>query len=325
MAIILTDETALAFWRHSGITGSSLFGTRPCRLARVPSKVAPASDITAACEQFCLDVEPIDVLVGRKCDVRHSKGISYSVFSGSLPSQSVCRLDSDMYVTSPKFTFVRLARRMAQIQLIRLGYEMAGSFASNHLDFRGFSKCPAMFSIKELTSFLDHAKGVQGSGPARQAAKHMLDNAASPMEAELAMILTLPRRLGGYGLPKPELNYRLNLGTANGFVLSRTSIIVDLAWPERKLVLEYDSDQFHTGSEKIAADSERRNDIELLGYDVQTVTNKEISSIGKTDKIAKTVASKLGVRIRSEGDGFMGKQVELRRTLVELRSGHKSK
>lgn len=325
MAIILTDETALAFWRRSGITGSNLFDTRPCRLARVPAKVAPASEIRAACEQLCLDVEPINVLVGRKQDVHHSKGIRYSVFSGSLPSQSVCRLDSDMYVTSPKFTFVRLARRMAPIQLIRVGYEMAGSFAPNDSDVRGFSKCPAMFSVKELTSFLGHAKGVQGSGPARQAARHVLDNAASPMEAELAMILTLPRRLGGYGLPKPRLNHRLSLDTANGSMLSRTSVIVDLAWPERKLVLEYDSDQFHTGSEKIAADSERRNDIELLGYDVQTVTNKEMSNIGKTDKIAKSVASKLGVRIRNEGDGFLGKQVELRRTLTELRGSHNSK
>lgn len=320
MAIILTDETALAFWRRSGITGSSLFEARPCRLARVPAKIAHASDIAAACEQLGIEDKSIHVLVSNKNDLHHANRISYSVFSGSLPSQSLCRLDGSMYVTSPKFTFVRLARKMTLMQLVVLGYEMTGSFTPNSVDLRGFSKCDPMFSVKELTAFLDRLEGVQGSPLARQAAKHVIDNAASPREAELAMLLTLPRRLGGYGLPKPRLNYQLDLSAPRGSALNRTSIIVDFAWPESKLALEYDSDQFHTGAEKIAADSERRNDIKLLGYDVQTVTNKEISSIGKTDKIAKSVASKLEVRIRNEGDGFVEKQARLRRTLIKLRS-----
>ncbi len=322
MAIILTDETALAFWRRSGITGSSLFDTRPCRLAHVPAKVAPASEIRAACEQLCLDVEPINVLVGRKQDFRHNDSVTYSCFSGQLPDRSLLKLNEGLYVTCLEFTFVRLAARVELVPLIRTCYEIAGLFASNANDMRGFSRCDPLTTTRGISCFLERTKELhlRGHTQARRALKHSLDNAASPMEVELAMLLTLPRHLGGYGLPKPVLNHPLDVSGLRGGQLRRKRITVDVAWPKERLVLEYDSDQFHTGSEKIVADSKRRNDIAFLGYEIKTITSREIASIFSMDKIADSIRRRLGIRARRYADDFPMRQSDLRRELIKTRT-----
>lgn len=40
----------------------------------------------------------------------------------------------------------------------------------------------------------------------------------------------------------------------------------DLLWPTASLCVEYDSDMFHTGSQKIARDARRRNALASLGF-----------------------------------------------------------
>lgn len=320
MAIILTDETALAFWRRSGITGSNLFDTQRCRLPRIPPGAPSDEEAAAACDQFVDDGDPIRVLVANKNDFRRSERIRFSAFSQQLPNRALRRLNKDLYVTGPEFTFVRLAARLPLVPLVCLGFSMTGVFAPNENDTRGFSTCMPLLSTQALTRFINDISGVYGLVQARKALPHILDGAASPMEAELAMLLTLPRRLGGYGLPKPKLNYALDTGTTRGSRLSRKTIVVDAAWPEARLALEYDSDRFHTGAEKIAADSERRNDIAFLGYAVKTITRKELASVSSFDLIAHSVARHLGKRIRIDANDFPNRRTELRRTLMQVRA-----
>lgn len=321
MTIILTDETALAFWRRSRLTGSSLLRTTACRTSRLASGAPPPSEVIAACDHMIDDAARIHVLVGRKQDIRRCDEVKYSSFSGRFPSKSLHRLNDGMYVTGPEFAFTRMSAQTDLLSLVRIGFELTGSFAMNKNDMRGFSNCKPLTATKEMAHFLDHAKGLRGSVRAKQALRHILDGAASPMEAEMAMLLTLPKRLGGYGLPKPILNYRLDLACPRGTRLRRSAITVDAAWPKEKLALEYDSDQFHTGAEKIAVDSERRNDILFLGYDVKTITRKEITSVTSMDKIAESIARRLGVKVRKAGNDFPTRQSDLRRRLLRMRSG----
>lgn len=323
MAIILTDETALAFWRRSGMTGSNLLRATPTRMTRIPAGAPSARDVRAACNDLAIGCDCLHVLVACDADRRHgTHAVEYHLLSKTLPNHSLYRIDNGLYATSPELTFVRMSRKTSLIAITRLGYEMAGTFARNESDMRGFSTCSPLMTTKSLGRFLNCPQALHGFNRSKQAARLMLDNAASPMEAELAMMLSLPNRLGGYGLPKPVLNYRLDTKGPLSKNLRRRTIVVDVAWPAKKLALEYDSDQFHTGAEKIAADSERRNDIELLGFDVQTITNKEISSAANMDKIAHTIARKLGLRTRREPDGFADRQASLRRTLIKLRGGN---
>ena len=51
---------------------------------------------------------------------------------------------------------------------------------------------------------------------------------------------------------------------ANGKLIAR----VDLAYPEARLVIEYDSDQWHTGVVRRHEDADRRNQLRAAGWTV---------------------------------------------------------
>ena len=76
--------------------------------------------------------------------------------------------------------------------------------------------------------------------------------------------------------------------------------ICDLYWADAKLDIEYDSDFYHVGAEKIAQDANRRNDLESRGITVITDTNKQLLSWKRMDEVACHAAKRIGKRIRQE-------------------------
>ena len=74
----------------------------------------------------------------------------------------------------------------------------------------------------------------------------------------------------------------------------------DLFWPDGGVAVEYDSDMFHTGSERIARDSERRNALSYLGISVVTVTRRQVMSAVGCDRIARLLEKHLGIAGRAE-------------------------
>lgn len=72
---------------------------------------------------------------------------------------------------------------------------------------------------------------------------------------------------GGFGTPTRQLPIR-----ANGTVIARA----DLAYPEARLILEYDSDQWHSGTKRRHRDARRRNRLRALGWTVLEVTPAQL-------------------------------------------------
>ena len=96
------------------------------------------------------------------------------------------------------------------------------------------------------------------------------------METKLTLLLCLPFKLGGYGLPYPELNYPLY---DTQFKKPKKELYrCDLCWPKLKLAIEYDSHQFHATNNKLALDSRRRIAIEQYGLHVISVTKQQVYS-----------------------------------------------
>lgn len=87
------------------------------------------------------------------------------------------------------------------------------------------------------------------------------------MESLLSMLLCLPPSLGGFGLPRPELNCPIE--TNEGGIAIRRC---DLCWPDQQFALEYDSDTFHSDESKLHLDSSRRSALEKAGVHVVSVT-----------------------------------------------------
>ncbi|MDR2956862.1 MAG: endonuclease domain-containing protein [Coriobacteriales bacterium] len=213
----------------------------------------------------------------------------------------------ELFVSTAELCFVQMARVLPIVELIKLGYELCGSYSLPACEHRtivddvsgtNLSQHQPLTSHKKLLSYSCQFEGERGAGQAAKALRHITDGSASPMETALTMLLTLPHKLGGYGLPIPELNARIQPINSVRQSASKGSYFCDLFWPEYKLAAEYDSNQYHTGAEHIASDSKRRNTLATLGITVITVTSQQLRNLQETEKVAKLLATNMNKRLR---------------------------
>ena len=267
---------------------------------------------------------PIDASSRYKNNKRASHMVKPHIISNSLPRGSSVYVDDNIFVASPELCFLQLATSMSLYKLIELGLELCGNyslpgFPSEHdvinYDSMSLTKRPALTSVKKLSAFLSRAKGFKGHRQAMRALQYIIDGSASPRETVLLMLLTLPYKLGGYGLPTPKLNARIDIERPV-YEGGRRTYYCDLYWPRQKVAVEYDSDLYHTGAERIAYDSIRRSDLTILGIEVVTVSNQQLKNIIDLEHIAKLLSARVGKNLRLDRvSHFRDKQREMRKAL----------
>lgn len=319
MHILFSHRTAIGFWRWRSRLQADLRlpAARPKELT---GAIAPPSDIRVACQGFQEPQHPIDVLVSRASDKRKAADISYHVRSAPLPVGSVVRLDEGTYVASPELAFLQQATELDAVGLVQLGFELCGTYAlaPDGFDMRGFCAREPLTKQAQIGRFLAALADERGLRRARAACGHVLDGSASPRETVSAMLLCLPSRLGGYGLPQPELNCRIDLNDAQRKGLGRHHLVVDMFWRKARVALEYDSDGWHASKERLAYDSRRRNLLKSLGLETITVTNEELKSLADLDRIAANLARLLGVRRRPRKEGCQAIRCQLHTRLMKV-------
>ena len=178
--------------------------------------------------------------------------------------------------------------------------------------------CPPLTNTKELKAFATRMEGVNGYKNICRALRFIADGSASPMETKVFLFLTLPYKLGGYGLPKPEMNRRVETGRAATQKFGKAFYKCDFFWPEANLVVEYDSDSYHTGPKRIEDDSIKRFDLNALGIETITLTRGQIQSASEFEKVAKLIAKRIGKRLCNKDPQFAKAQKELRRALTRM-------
>ena len=149
----------------------------------------------------------------------------------------------------------------------------------------------------------------------RRAAPWILNNAASPREAALALLMTLPNHLGGYHFARPRLNHSIELTSAARPLSRKEYYVADVCWPAQRLILEYDSDERHLTSEQLQEDAVKRMTLQAMNYRIITVGRLQLNSTSETRKIALSVARALGKPIRFRIGDFDAKHKHLREAL----------
>ena len=150
----------------------------------------------------------------------------------------------------------------------------------------------------------------------RRALRWAIDGSASPMETNTALLLCLPPLEGGYGFELPTMNAMVGAGLRQRSVTRRSCYRCDLFWERGKVAVEYDSDLWHTGAERIASDSARRNALAAMGITVVDVTRLQINDLAEFDRIAHVLARLLGKTLRRPSAKQMRKRVELHRATL---------
>ena len=247
---------------------------------------------------------PLRLLVPDDASRRSIRGVSCRSWQGALPRRAFVRVRGldvvcagGLYVSVPEFAFAHAVRGAGLLDLVLVGCEACGRYALMPDGTRGFADRPPLTSRARLASALSSLGPFLGRRRALRACSLVFDHAASPMESALALLLSLPPSLGGYGLPRPELNRRVDVPGASAG-LFRDHYVCDLYWHEARLAVEYDSDAYHTGPERIARDARRRGELLRCGVTVVAATRAQVFVRRETDRLARLVARELGHRMR---------------------------
>lgn len=296
---LVRDADAAAKARGRAACEASAFFGAPRTAAEGLCKPR-ASDIRSVRQELGFLTEPLHVLVPSAAARDRCSRVRCHVCSRFLPSGSFVRLGERLYASSPELCFVQMASMLPFVELVKLGFELCGTYAERPDGVTRYGRPFLLTSVAALSRFVDSAGDVPGVVAARKAVKLLVACSASPRETALTMLLCLPLRRGGYGLPFPELNFRIDAGKSKRAVTEKGYYLCDLYWRDARIDLEYESDERHTGAARISEDSARRDDLDHLGIKVRTMTNRQMVDPVRFDKAARQLASALGVRIREQ-------------------------
>ena len=299
MQWFISHQSALEYWRHA-LAPYALAKTK-LRIKKLPDTTRGTKELWAA-DSLSLS-KPLHILVGSDNARKTTRTLRCHISTGVFPSGSFLRATPNLVVSSPELCFMQMASELPFVALIALGYELCGGYRLDRdtETEQGFRNDIALSSVAKLKTYAENTPKLKGRKTALRALQHITDGSASPMETILCMLLTLPYRLGGYGFPLPQLNHCVtvsaSLGT-NARAAQKAKLYCDLFWPSHRVDIEYDSDAYHTGSDRIAKDAIRRNALSSAGITVLTVSRLQIVRTDELYKVAEILCRLLDRRLK---------------------------
>lgn len=325
--LYLAPESSLQLMRYlrsvggaDGLEGEPVTGKR---LQDAANTVRALKEMDETAQRWLGLVDaPVHAFVSQQRESTTTKRLVTHLLPEPVPTGAFLHLGHDVCICTPQFAFMRMSAKLDLIDTVCLGMELTGSYskwAPEPLESAGDTatpsctfELPALLRASDLRTFVDRRKGQRGASGARPALRWVLDGSASPMETAVYLLLCLPKRLGGYALPKPALNPKLVLQTSEGPKVRYP----DLYWEGRGIDVEYNSDQEHSGEWARHHDSKR--EIELAGADVRTLplTREQLMSADEFNEFAWILRRMLGVRARKPDPDWFWRRDDLRARLL---------
>ena len=267
---------------------------------------------------------PVHLGVAMREDRRRAKGIRSHLLTAPDGEYPVFRVERAVFCSAPEFLLLQMGTVLDADELTFLGYELCGRYGFDQLGNTA-DRAP-ICSVETISELANRAFGVHGRKRVRAIIPDLIDGAASPMEAALVICLTFAVEKGGCGLPKPLLNHSLPVEGEARRIWGGDTITPDILWlldpvlngGLKGIVIEYDSDLHHTGPQRIARDSRRRNVLEAMGYRVITVTNEQFADTRELEGIAMLVAGQLGAPFEEAVDEEWLRRVALHKKIRGL-------
>lgn len=312
MKLFVGHASALECWRAEDASNRSKLPR--ARLLRLPAGQRPGiQEIELLHRQGLVLSTPTHVLVADAGMRSRNQYVVCHVHPGEFPRGSFVRLSEQVFIASPEYTLLQLATKVPYPRLLELVLEFCGSY--RRLPEGGFCKRDPLIRPAILKSFTDRAEGMSGVVEMRRALRFAVAGSESPMETVVVILLCLPLRLGGYGLPLPQLNRVVGVPMRPGSPVMK-DLRCDLLWPDARLAVEYDSNEQHTGAERISHDAGRRARLAERDIEVVTLTWKQVNNLVEFDVVAKLLAKRLGKRFRGDRS-WMAERFKLRALLLD--------
>ena len=331
MRLYLDQESSLKLIRYlRSVNGEEGLEGNVCRKRLMNDAINTVRDVYELdnTAQFWLEHAgtPIHAFVPERTMATKTKRLVTHVFSRNIPYGSFLDIGHGICICTPQCAFLRLGLSLDLVEQIAVGMELCGTYskwrlptASGRFKVSEDRACtfeiPQAVQARHLRSFVDRMDGRHGAVGARRAARFVLDGSASPMETAVYLLLCLPKHVGGYGLPKPQLNPKLTISNPSG-----TEIIErypDLFWEGPNIDVEYNSDSDHSGEWSRYRDSRREVELTVADVRVLPLTRAQLMDVDGFDDFANGIRRMLGIQKRREDPGWRTRRGDLRRNLLQ--------
>lgn len=308
----LGGRSAYEYWHTLCLDGSPRLGEgapvtrdavwldmRPVRLWALPDRLPSDRLIRLLLEDELRGFrQPVELLVSSAKARGRSALKTCRVWGGPVAAGTCVRVGARLYVSTPEFLALQMARTLSLAELLAFLYELCGFYAVRHWGYDAAIRCRPASSEKLLRSFVGRMDGAPGVKGLRRALRFVRDGSGSPMETVMVLLLCLPHKLGGYGIPFPAMNGAVDIPEDLQGALGGRQFFCDAYWRDRRFALEYDGRLYHEGSERVHRDYVRANGLRALGVGTEVVTMAEVGNVVAFDAVARRVARALGVQLR---------------------------
>jgi len=312
-AILLNTRSSIEAWQR-GFAGDARL-LEDARSIACVGNVRSLRALSSAVPPLSMPIAIAVEVPEKRC---HARDWQCQVWRGEFPPNSVYLLNEQgICLASPWLCFLQMARKLNLADGIRLGMELCGTHStlpfttgisrpfglSEREQNNGFVETRPVITAAQLRMMLE-AMNLGRQSKAVQAARFIIDGSRSPGESRLYIVLCLPTRLGGFGLPKPELNYRIDLPERLCEAARVSCYYCDFYYPDAKLAVEFDGGYHWQGNQRMR-DSIRQVLLEELGIHVIRIDKLQLENMDLMNIQAQRLAEALGVKLRKPTESVL--------------------
>lgn len=276
------------------------------RRACIPS----ASECTAMARLFDLP-QPLDLMVTSPELRRHSAAIRCHLDTDKTHLAAYIEVEKGVYVARPELVYYQLATYADTAHAWMLASELAGEYSLERDGAKGMHGRTALTSPDLLRAFFDRSRASCRKARGRRILDHFVGGARSPKEAQIAAMLALPRRLGGYGIRGVTLNQQIDLSPEARAVAKRAYVEGDVFIEPLQHAIEYDSDEHHLGDEAHDRDTRKANALRMMGLELTSLSKGQLHSWLEFDILATAIDQELPFHKRGATPAIRAKQYAL--------------
>ena len=249
----------------------------------------------------------LELLVASQSERRENAFVSCRAWGPTpLPPQSICEIGDGIYAVSPELCLIRIAPRVSRLELLRYATDLMGIYARSHVKHTDLISRKPIMTKESLERYLLAAGSIPGSKAVRQILGWVRERSASPRETSMLLMLTLPTRLGGMGLPRFEANVEIPLSDEASLLTQKKCLIGDAVYLLAKVgtcdeddmgpVLEYNSNTYHDTEEQLEFDFEKITALQRMGLTVIPVSTRQFEQFASFEQIVERVRQLVGQR-----------------------------
>lgn len=262
-------------------------------------------------QRYGVKTKPVHLLFAKKSG-HHAANVERHTHRMPLPARSLIVLDKETLVVTPELLFLELAGTpdVDDAELLAIGYELCGTYVldSSQDSWDGFTNTSEpLTSKKRILGYLDRCTHLRGAARARKLARYLADGSNSPMETVTALIASLPRCMGGWGLGTIKMNQRVM--TADG------PKWVDILFVNTHVGLEYKGRRSHS-LERTARDDRRQNRLAGTGITTFNIWYEDLAQEHLCDRLMHDIARALRKRLRMRSQAYEARRRVLYASLL---------